>query len=171
MTIQEQPETRATLARLGRDRHLHRLIPLIDGSGKVIQRVVKPLMVELRARDLIQILVGSSLLAIPAAYTEETWNLGANLAWPNVLMLATLSIAFMAAFVYYNFYRNYLREFAGEYVKRVIAIYVLSALVVGVLLTVIGKCPWGVDDAVALKRILVVTFPASMSAAITDFLK
>ena len=167
----DQEEHKTTIARLGKDKHLHRLIPLFDSSGRVVQRVVKPLMVELHPRDVIQMLVGASLLAIPAAYTEETWNLGSDLPLANVLVLAGISIAFMAAFVYYNFYRNYFRRFALEYFKRVVLIYLLSAIVVGVLLTTIQKCPWGVDNMLAIKRILIVTFPASMSAAITDFLK
>jgi hypothetical protein len=44
-------------------------------------------------------------------------------------------------------------------------------MVVGILLTVIGKCPWTTDPAVAVKRIVIVAFPASMSAAVTDTVK
>ena len=61
-----------TVERIGRNGYLHRFIPIFDKSGKVIQRVVKPLMVEFRARDAMQTVVGASILAIPAAYTEET---------------------------------------------------------------------------------------------------
>jgi hypothetical protein len=44
-------------------------------------------------------------------------------------------------------------------------------LVVGLLLTIIQKCPWGTDNLLAVKRILIVAFPASMSAAVSDTLK
>ena len=62
------------IRRLGPGRYLHRIIPIIDASGKVIHRVVKPLMVEVRARDVVQIVVGASILAIPA----ELWSLRFN---------------------------------------------------------------------------------------------
>lgn len=36
------------IRRIGRNGYLHRIIPIVDRSGKVIQRIVKPLMVEFR---------------------------------------------------------------------------------------------------------------------------
>jgi len=58
-----------------------------------------------------------------------------------------------------------------EYYKRVAAIYLFSLLVVSLILTIIQKCPWGTDNLLALKRIFIVAFPASMSAAVSDALK
>lgn len=150
---------------------LHQIVPIADGTGKVVQHVIMPLMVELRPRDVMQIIVGAALLAIPVGFTEETWDLGERLPAPNVIALTLVSVLFIAAFVYYNFYRRHLRGHVFEFVKRVAAIYVLSLVVVGVLLTIIGKTPWGVDDALAVKRIVIVAFPASMSAAVSDMLK
>ena len=160
-----------SVQRLGRNGYLHRVIPIFDKSGNVVQRVVKPLMVEYRPRDALQTVVGASILAIPAAFTEEAWNLGRDLPVANILAIAIISILFVATFVYYNFYKGYIAEFRTQFVIRVIATYVVSILVVATLLTVIEQCPWGVDNALALKRIIVVAFPASMSATITDALK
>ncbi|MCB9029733.1 MAG: DUF2391 family protein [Deltaproteobacteria bacterium] len=157
--------------RLGRGRHLHRIIPIIDNSGKVIERIVKPLMVEVRAHDVVQIIVGSTLLAFPVGFTEETWNLGAKLPLENVLLLAFISVAFIALFVYLNFYRYYFKDYFLDYFKRVFMIYFLSLLLVAFLMTVIQQCPWGVDNLLAIKRILIVGFPASLSATITDSIK
>jgi uncharacterized membrane protein len=162
---------RVTIKRFGRGRYLHSVIPIVDSSGKVIQRVIKPLMVELRFRDILQILVGSAILAIPVGYTEETWNLGQRLPLSNVVTLAGISILFVALFVYFNFYRRYLKGFVLEYIKRVVAIYLISLFVVAALLTIIEQCPWGVNNALALKRIVICGFPASMSATVTDSLK
>ena len=167
----EPRDTEVTVKRLGRGRYLHSIVPILDSSGKVVHRVVKPLMVEVRKRDIVQILVGASILAIPVGFTEETWNLGQRLPLRNVLLLAGISISFIALFVYMNFYRFYLHDHVFHYVKRVIAIYVLSLIVVGILMTIIQQCPWGVDNILAIKRVIIVTFPASMSATITDSLK
>ena len=151
--------------------YLHRIIPIADATGKVLSYTIKPLMVEFRPRDLMQVIVGASILAVPVAFTEETWNLGADLPLRNVLILSALSVLFLGLYVYFNFYRNMFKTHAFEYVKRVIAIYLFSLIVVGILLTIIERCPWGVDNLVAIKRIMIVAFPASMSAAISDTLK
>jgi len=164
-------ENKEVVRRLGPGRYLHRVIPVLDASGKVIHRVVKPLMVEVRARDVIQVIVGASILAIPAGFTEETWNLGEQLPMANILAIAALSVLFIALFVYFNFYREYIREYRWDFVKRVVVIYALSLVVVGVLLTLIAKCPWGVDDILAIKRIILVALPSSLSAAISDAIK
>ena len=160
-----------TVERLGRNGYLHRIIPIVDKSGKIVQRVVKPLMVEFRVRDALQTVVGASILAIPAAYTEEAWNLGRDLPLLNIGGIAVISVLFVAMFVYFNFYKSWLRGFIGQYVKRVVSTYLIALAVVAVLLTLVGPCPWGVDNVLAIKRIIVVAFPASMSATVTDALK
>jgi uncharacterized membrane protein len=159
------------IARIGRAGYLHSIIPIVDSSGKIVQRIVKPLMVELKLKDIIQIFVGATLLAIPMAYTEETWQLGEKLPLLNIGILALLSIIFIAIFVYANFYRYYLKGFVFEYFKRIIAIYLISLIVVGFLMTVIQQCPWGVDNLLAIKRIIIVALPASMSAVAADAIK
>ncbi|MBN1254768.1 MAG: DUF2391 family protein [Deltaproteobacteria bacterium] len=164
-----QKKTKQTIKRIGG--YLHRLSPVLDSTGKVVSYVTTPLMVELKPRDIMQIIVGASILAIPVGFTEETWSLGERLPFSNILVLAIISLVFIALFVYFNFYRFQLKNYVFEYIKRVIAIYVLSLIVVGMLLTIIEKCPWGTDTMVALKRIIIVAFPSSMSAAISDTLK
>ncbi|MGI9202349.1 MAG: DUF2391 family protein [Woeseiaceae bacterium] len=160
-----------SIQRLGRNGYLHRVIPIFDQSGKIVQRIVKPLMVEFRLRDALQTIVGASILAIPAAYTEEAWNLGRDLPAANITAIALISILFIGTFVYFNFYKGYIAEFRAQFVIRVLTTYLLSAFVVAILLTVIEQAPWGVDNALALKRIVVVAFPAAMSATVTDALK
>ena len=164
-------ESKETVKRLGQGQYLHRVIPILDTSGKVIHRVVKPLMVELRGRDVVQVIVGASILAIPSGFTEETWNLGEQLPLSNVIALAAVSVVFIALFVYFNFYRDYIHGYRLEFVKRVVVIYSMTLLVVAALLTLIGKCPWGVDSLLAIKRIVIVALPSSLSAAVSDALK
>lgn len=151
--------------------YLHRVVPIADSAGKIISYSLKPLMIEFRPRDLMQIIIGASILAVPVASTEETWNLGKELPLFNVLGLSLLSIVFIALFVYFNFYRFAFKGHVFEYIKRVVSIYFFSLLVVSTILTIVQKCPWGTDNLVALKRILIVAFPASMSAAVSDIIK
>lgn len=158
-----------TIRRVGG--YLHRVIPIMDDAGNVVHRVLKPFMVEFRPRDLMQVIVGASLLAVPLAFAEETWVLGSELPLGNVIGLSGLSLLFIALFVYFNFYRFHFRGHVFEFVKRVAATYLFSLLVVAGLLTLIQRCPWQADFVVALKRVLIVAFPASMSAAVSDTLK
>jgi uncharacterized membrane protein len=151
--------------------YLHKIVPIVDKTGNVISHAVNPLMVELHIRDIMQIIVGASILAVPVAFTEETWKLGEHLPLKNVILLGLISFCFIASFVYFNFYRYNIKGYEVEYIKRVGAIYIFSILVVGILLTLIQKCPWGVNNLLALKRIIIVSFPASMSAAVSDTIK
>jgi uncharacterized membrane protein len=164
--MEEPGKTGVTTQRIaGR---LHRVVPILDAAGEVIHFAVKPLMVELRVSDLMQILVGAAILATPVGFTEETWKLGETLPFQNVLALGLISILVIAAFVYFNIYRHALRGHEFEYAKRVVAIYGLSLIVVGLLLTLVQQCPWGINNLLAIKRIVIVAFPASMSAAVAD---
>lgn len=147
---------------------LHRVQPIVNAAGKVIHYAVSPLRVELRPKDVMQILAGSAILAIPVAFTEETWALGQNLPFRNVLLLSLLSVLFISAYVYFNFYRELFEKYWTHFLKRVLAIYLISLLVVALLLTIIKVAPWGEDFILALKRTLIVGFPASLSAVISD---
>lgn len=154
----------------------HREITTVhDHEGKVVHKIVSPLMVEFHPRDLLQVMLGSALLAVPVGYTEETWRLGEQLPLPNILTILAISIIFIASFVYYNYYKHNnhnLKLHFGAFVKRVLATYFVSLVVVAFLLTVIQVAIWtGPESITAFKRVVIVTFPASISAAVADFLK
>ena len=95
--------------------HLHKLSPVLDSTGKVVNYVTTPLMMELKPRDIMQIIVGASILAIPVGFTEETWNLGERLPVNNVFALGVISLVFIALFVYFNFYRFLLKDNLFDY--------------------------------------------------------
>ena len=78
--------------------YLHRVVPIKDATGKVLDYALKPLMIEFKPRDVMQVVVGASLLSIPVAFTEETWVLGAELPMANVVGLSVLSLLFIGLF-------------------------------------------------------------------------
>ena len=138
---------------------------------EALQKATSPLMVEFKIRDALQIIVGASLLAVPVAFTEETWNLGSQLPLKNVLGLAAVSLIFIGLFVYYNYYRRILKKNWMEFAKRVASTYLFSLIVVAGLLSIIQVTPWATDWVLALKRVILVAFPASMSAVVADTIK
>lgn len=160
---------RTTIKRIGG--YLHWIVPIADKSGKIISYALKPVMVEFKPRDVIQVVVGAALLAIPVALTEEAWNLGELLPIRNVTYIALLSLILISVFVYYNFYRYIFKGHKMEFAKRVAGTYIISLSVVALILTIIQKCPWGIDNVLALKRVIIVSFPAAMSGVLSDTIK
>ena len=167
--MEENKQIKSTVKRIGG--YLHKIVEIKDSSGKIIQTVISPFMVELRPKDVLQIIVGATILAIPVGLTEETWILAQQLKISSVALLGALSIIFIAMFVYFNFYRFNIKGYFWQYIKRVVATYGLSLIVVGVLLTIIEKCPWGTNSLLAIKRIIITTLPASMAATLSDTMK
>ncbi|MFC1467464.1 hypothetical protein ACFLQY_02065 [Verrucomicrobiota bacterium] len=43
--------------------YLHRVVPIADSAGKVLNYALSPVMVEFKPRDLMQVIVGASILA------------------------------------------------------------------------------------------------------------
>ncbi len=150
---------------------LKELVVIKDDKGNVLHKILNPVMVEFYSRDMMQIIVGAALLAIPIAFTEEVWNLGLTLPLGNVLLISLLSLIFISSFVYYNFYRNRMKGQLFQFFKRVSAIYLGSFVVVALFLTLINRAPWQLDLLLAVKRCILVAFPASMSAAVSDMIK
>ena len=60
-----------------------------DEAGD-IYRIV-PMLVEFELRDVIEIIVGACVLAIPVAFTEEVWVLGEQLPLLNVMGVTRVS--------------------------------------------------------------------------------
>ena len=150
------------------DGQLYETFTISDDKGKELQHINVPLKVELKIRDILEVIVGASILSIPVAFTEEVWNMGEDLHWLNIIVLNAISLLFLGSFIYYSSYRKRLELFRKEYYKRIFLTYFLSILVVGLLLFIVDKAPFFTDFDLALKRTIIGAFPASMSATVTD---
>lgn len=150
---------------------LQEVVTIHDDEGAVLHRILRPLSVEFHFHDLVQLVVGATLLAIPVGFTEEVWMLGATISHLQAFALMVISVLFITVFVYYNNYRGDFYEHRFEFLKRVLATYIVAFAVVGLILSVIGKAPWTTDFILAIKRVVLVTLPAAMSAAVTDMIK
>jgi len=150
---------------------LKELTIIKDEAGNVIHKILSPLMLEFKPKDILQVIVGSTILAIPLAYTQEVWDLGTSMSMRNIFFLLLLSLTFISGFVYYTYYRKDFKSHYIEFIKRSFSTYVFSFLIVTLILALIGKAPWTVDWVLAFKRTVLVAFPASMSATIADTIK
>ena len=145
------------------------------------QKVVKPdishhfptihFQFELKLRDIFQIIVGAYILAVPVAFTEEVWVISTEIAVRKIYWIAAMSVFFITSFVYTNIYHNNIKENWVHFIRRGFATYLVTLVAVGWFLTIIDKCPWTTDHILAIKRIILVAFPASMAATISDSMK
>ena len=169
MTDEDRQTERSVTERI--DGALHRVQEVRGHSGQVVKRIFTPLMVEVTWQDVGQLTVGACVLGIPMAYCEEVWTLGQELPAANALGLVAVSLSFLALFAYTIFYRSILRGHVFEYVERVMLGYVITFCVCALILALIQKWPLMTDAATALKRTVVVAFPACFSATVLDSLK
>ena len=154
-----------------RDGRLHSIQEVSDNAGRVLSQVAKPLKVELHGDDIAQLIAGACALAIPMAFTEEVWALGSTLSSGRIVLIAVTSLLTLAFFVRSLFYPGkHLREYPLDFVKRLVTSYLLSLTVAMVLLILIDKGP--LDDLqLALRRAVLIAFPASFAATAVDYIK
>ena len=52
-----------------------------------------PTLENVTTKDILQIIAGASILAVPVGFTEETWMLGEILPKLNILLIFLLSLS------------------------------------------------------------------------------
>ena len=139
---------------------LHTIHHLRDEAGGLIATVAKPLKTEFRLADLGQLVVGAFVMALPLAFTEEVWDLGANLSNDRILAIFLASLVTLAMFIWTLFYQGEGDAYRGHFLKRVLSAYLATFAVALFLLVLIGQAP--LDDLrLTLARTVLVAFPAS----------
>jgi uncharacterized membrane protein len=118
--------------------------------------------------DVGQVAVGSFALAVPIAFSEEAWKLGETLPLMNLSLVFILSIAFLSFYAYESVFQADIKYRIPVFISRIIFAYLIAAIVVSLVLFSLDKFPLLTDTYVALRRLIVVTMPASMGAIIVD---
>ena len=133
---------------------------------------VDPFFHEFHLKDVLQVIIGASILAIPVGFTREVWEFGETLPIANIFGFIFLSLLFISLFTYYHYHKEHgIKKYPKHFTKRIVLTYFLAFFVVAILLTLIQKAPWQTDLVLTFKRIVLVTFPASMSGTIADAIK
>jgi uncharacterized membrane protein len=118
--------------------------------------------------DVSQIMIGAFALAVPVSFSEEAWNLGPSLPPLNLFLIFMLSVLFLGFFAYESVFQGHIERRVAGFVARLFLAYFIAGLVFVVLLVAMGKFPLLSDPVIALKRLVVITMPASMGAIIVD---
>lgn len=117
--------------------------------------------------DVIQIVVGSSLLVAPVAFSEEAWQLSLSLPLRNIFFLLILSITFIGMYVYQGIFSANVENRIRVFILRIFIDYFITLLVVFVILLALDKIPFEYP-VIAFKRIIIIGFPASLVGVILD---
>jgi uncharacterized membrane protein len=118
--------------------------------------------------DASQVFVGAFALAVPISFSEEAWRLGDTLPYSNLLMLFTLSVLFLGIFTYQSVFQKNIKNRLFVFIFRIVIAYIMTALVVCLVLLCLDKFPFFADPVTAIKRMVVITMPASMGAIVVD---
>ena len=118
--------------------------------------------------DASQIAIGAFALAVPISFSEESWRLGETLPFINMVMLFILSVCFLSFYAYESVFQGNIKYRTVIFGLRVIIAYIVAGIVVSLVLLSIGKFPLLSEPLIALKRLIIITMPASMGAIIVD---
>ena len=118
--------------------------------------------------DIIQVIVGASALSVPVAFTEEAWDLGRTLPVANVILLAVLSMLFVNLYSVHNIFQGNVRHRILAFLFRTVFVYSITIVVVATVLFALNHLPLLEEPLVAVKRIVILAFPASMGAVVVD---
>lgn len=122
----------------------------------------------LNGEDISQLVIGAFVLAVPISFSEEAWMSAESLPLPNLCLVILLSIGFLALFAYQSLFQASIRKRVLVFLFRIAVAYLLTALIVGIVLLALNKLPLLVAPLVAVKRIILISMPASMGAIAVD---
>lgn len=118
--------------------------------------------------DASQVAIGAFALAVPVSFSEEAWKLGETLPLTNLFLVFVLSVVFLSFFAYESVFQANIKYRISVFLIRIVIAYLIAALVVTLVLIALNKFPLFTEPVIALKRLIVITMPASMGAIIAD---
>lgn len=121
-----------------------------------------------RRQDIVEIALGACIMGFPVAVTEEVWNLGTELTLTHSLLFTLASLFVLTVLIYVLHEHDDTRDSRKAFVRRVVATYCITLVIAALLLFGVDRLPLFLDLAVALKRTILVAFPASFAATVVD---
>lgn len=118
--------------------------------------------------DIIQVAIGSAALTIPVAFSEESWRLSETLPTLNLIVIILLSLFFINIYSFQGIFQGQVKHRLSHFVLRTIIDYMVTFLVVLIILFALNRMPIFEEPLIAFKRIIILSFPASMGGVIVD---
>ncbi len=130
--------------------------------------MIKSFKKSINTEDIVQVIVGSSALTVPVAFSEESWRLSETLPLLNVIVLIFLSLLFISLYSIQGIFQGEIKHRLSHFVLRIIIDYGVALIIVFIVLFALNRMPILDDPIIALKRIIILGFPASMGGVIVD---
>ena len=119
-------------------------------------------------RDIAEIAVGACVMAFPAATAHEIWDLGEELTVLRVLLFGLASLFFLGVLVFLLHHGPEVSGDRGVFLQRVLSTYGLTLVIAALLLLGIDHLDLLGHPLVAIKRTVLVAFPACFAATVVD---
>jgi uncharacterized membrane protein len=124
--------------------------------------------VEFARRDIAEIAMGACIMAFPVAAAQEIWDLGEQLTLLRVLLFALASVFFLGALVFLLHDRPNVSTDHRVFLQRVLSTYGLTLVISALLLFGVDHLDLFGHPWVAIKRTVLVAFPACFAATAVD---
>jgi uncharacterized membrane protein len=121
--------------------------------------------------DVAEIAAGCCIMAFPVASAEEIWKLGEELSAGRVLLFGVASLFFLALIIYHVHHGAEAQFDSREFLYRVLTTYGLTLAISAAILFSVDRFDPFADGWVAVKRTILVAFPASFAATTVDSLR
>ncbi|WP_321514732.1 DUF2391 family protein [Marinifilum fragile] len=118
--------------------------------------------------DIVQVIVGSSALTIPVAFSEESWQLSKTLPNLNLIIILILSLLFINIYSFQGIFQGKIKHRLSHFALRTLIDYGVTFIVVFIILFALNRMPILEEPLIAFKRIILLSFPASMGGVIVD---
>ncbi|RXJ97415.1 hypothetical protein CRV00_00850 [Malaciobacter molluscorum] len=118
--------------------------------------------------DISQLIIGAFALCVPICFSQEAWNIAETLPELNLILLAILTIFFLSFYVYGSIFQSNIKSRFLVFLFRIIIAYLITMLVVALTLFALHKLPIFTDILLSIKRVIVISMPASIGAIIVD---
>jgi uncharacterized membrane protein len=125
-------------------------------------------MKRINFEDIIQVCIGSAIMAIPIAFTQESWQLSKTLPAFKIFLIFVTSILFNACFIYYGIYQGNLKGKVSRFISRIGINYLITLITITYLLYILDILSLSNSPYLWLSKIIVISFPASLGGAIID---
>ncbi len=130
--------------------------------------MAEPARQQIRWNDLAEVALGACIIGFPVATSEAVLSLSLELSIGRVLTWAVVTVLILSAVVY-SIHRDDRSMLSNKsYLMRVAMTYSLTMLISAMLLFGVDRLDLFHDPIVALKRTIIVAFPASLAATLVD---
>jgi uncharacterized membrane protein len=118
--------------------------------------------------DIMQVTVGAAALSVPIAFSEESWELSRTLPTFNIIFLFVLSLIFVNLYSFQGIFQGHVSYRISHFLFRTIFVYFLTAVIVSIILFALNRFPIYSETFITIKRVIILSFPASMGAVVVD---